>query len=171
MNPWAPHTGAPLLLRVLFLSGCVGALAGCGAPAPCDSSYFRRVLRTSQPYVGHWVVARGDSLTLPEGMGDRFQLESVILDSTTVAVGAACRLRGTLVFSVPRAETLAVTWFGEPEQAVVFGWPGELGPFGGVGVAWWGRDSLRGALLFDEQMGVRMPPGVTAEFVAGRAPD
>src|SRR5439155_832294 len=76
--------------------------------------------RFSQPYVGHWVVARGDTLTLPE-LGDRFKLTDVILDSARVAVSGTCRFKGALVFAVPRAETLAVTWYGSPEQALIYG--------------------------------------------------
>src|SRR3989442_10375120 len=51
------------------------------------TTLFRSHLRArfSQPYVGHWVVARGDTLTLPE-LGDRFKLTDVILDSGRVAV-------------------------------------------------------------------------------------
>lgn len=123
--------------------------------------------RASARYVGHWRVARGDTLTLPQ-MGDRFKLRDVVLDTTRVAVGRDCRFRGRLVFEVPRAETLAVTWFGQPEQALIFGWPAELGPFAGIGAVRLG-DSLAGAILFDERLGVRVPPGVTARFVAGRA--
>jgi hypothetical protein len=114
------------------------------------------------------VVARGDTLTLPEGMGDRFKLRGFRLDTVATVVGGACRFQGDLVFAAPRAETLAVTWFGEPEQVYIFGWPADLGPFAGIGASWWGRDSLRGAVLFDERLGVRMAPGVTAQFVAGR---
>ena len=65
-------------------------------------------------------------------------------------------------------ETLAVTWSGQAEQALIFGWPAELGPFAGIGATRVG-DSLAGAILFDERLGVRVPPGVTARFVAGRA--
>ena len=144
------------------------AIAACGSRDPCDSSTARRVRGYSRPYQGEWVVARGDTLTLPQGFGDRFRLAGLRLDSATVVLDKTCRFRGVLVFSQPRAETLAVTWFGEPEHAWVFGWPAELGPFAGVGLAFWGRDSLRGALLFDERLGVRMQPGVTAQFVAGR---
>jgi hypothetical protein len=117
-------------------------------------------------YVGRWVVAHGDTLTLPQ-MGDRFRLTDVVLDSTRIAVGRVCHFRGTLVFQVPRAETLAVTWLGQPEQALIFGWPAELGPFAGIGAVRVG-DSLAGAILFDERLGVRVRPGVTAQFWAGR---
>jgi len=72
------------------------------------------------------------------------------------------------VFQVPRAETLAVTWLGAPEQALIYGWPAELGPFGGIGAVRVG-DSLAGAILFDERLGVQVRPGVTARFIAGRA--
>jgi hypothetical protein len=92
----------------------------------------------------------------------------VVLDTTRVAVGGTCRFKGALVFAVPRAETLAVTWYGSPEQALIYGWPADLGPFAGIGASKVG-DSLAGAILFDAQLGVQVPPGVTARFVAGRA--
>src|SRR5437867_13397294 len=123
--------------------------------------------RFSQAYVGHWVVARGDTVTLPE-MGDRFELTVVILDTARIAVGRTFRFKGALVFAVPRSETLAVTWYGSPEEAVIYGWPSDLGPFAGVGASRVG-DSLVGAILFDAQLGVQVHPGVTAQFVAGRA--
>src|SRR5256714_1255850 len=43
-----------------------------------------------------------------------------------------------------------------------------LGPFAGIGAAGVG-DSLVGAILFDSRLGVRVRPGATARFVAGRA--
>src|SRR5437660_704520 len=57
---------------------------------------------------------------------------------------------------------------GSPEQALIYGWPVDLGPFAGVGASRVG-DSLVGAILFDSQLGVQVRPGVTARFVAGRA--
>src|SRR5256884_5124631 len=84
--------------------------------------------RDATRYAGHWVVARGDTLTLPQ-MGDRFKLSAVTLDTARVAVGRSCRFRGALVFQAPRAETLAVTWLGPPEQALIYRWPAGLGPF------------------------------------------
>src|SRR5207253_9098657 len=72
------------------------------------------------------------------------------------------------VFAVPRAETLAVTWYGSPEQALIYGWPADLGLFAGVGASRVG-DSLVCAILFDAQLGVQVRAGVTARFVAGRA--
>jgi hypothetical protein len=83
-------------------------------------------------------------------------------------VARECLYRGTLVFAVPRAETLAVTWFGVPERVTVFGWPADLGPFAGLNASWWGRDSLRGAILFDERFTTQARPGATAQFTAGR---
>src|SRR2546422_11537718 len=68
----------------------------------CGSSEMHLRTRFSQPYVGHWVVARGDTLTLPE-LGDRFKLTDVILDSVRVAVGGTCRFKGALVFEIGRA--------------------------------------------------------------------
>lgn len=145
-------------------------LGACGPSHPCASQTFRRLERSSLPYAAHWVVARGDTLTLPNEMGDRFRLTDIVLDTARTVVGRSCRFRGTIVFRVPRAETLAVTWLGQPEQVIIFGWPADLGPFAGIGASWWrgGRDSLKGAVLFDEQLGVRLEPGVTAQFVAGR---
>jgi len=129
---------------------------------------MRLVSRYAQHYAGHWVVARGDTLTLVQ-TGDRFKLRAVVLDTDRVAVGRACRLRGVVVFQAPRAETLAVTWVGSPEQALIYGWPADLGPFGGIGAAVSG-DSLRGAILFEQRVGVQVTPGTTARFVAGRVP-
>ena len=57
----------------------------------------------------------------------------------------------------------------QPEQAIVVGWPATHGAIAGVSLRWWGRDSLRGALLLDERLGARVRPGLTGEFVAGRA--
>jgi hypothetical protein len=145
-------------------------LAACEAPDPCRSSQMRFRARYAPRYVGHWVVARGDTLTLPDPeLGDRFKLTDIVLDTARVPVDKACHFTGKLAFQVPRAETLAVTWFGQPEQALIFGWPADLGPFAGIGAVRVG-DSLSGAILFDEKLGVRVPPGVTARFVAGRAP-
>jgi len=131
---------------------------------------MRLVRRGSQAYVGRWRVTRGDTLTLPE-MGDRFKLAEVRLDTASVPVGTDCRFRGALLFSRPRADTLAVTWAAAPDQVLIYGWPAELGPFGGIGaVLSGGGDSLRGALLFDSRLGIQVRPGVTAQFVAGRLP-
>jgi hypothetical protein len=149
--------------------GCalLAAVAACGPSNPCRSSEMHLRERYAQPYVGHWKVARGDTLTLPQ-LGDRFKLRDVVLDTGRIVVGAACHFRGSLVFSVPRAETLAVTWYGVPEQALIYGWPADLGPFAGIGATRVG-DSLVGAILFDSRLGVEVRPGVTARFVAGRA--
>ena len=113
-------------------------------------------------------MVRGDSLTLPE-LGDRFRLASLRLDTVPRAIGPACRLEGSLAFSLPRAETLAVSWIAAPDQALVYGWPVDLGPFGGLGLTLEG-DSLHGALLFDSRLGIEVRPGVTAQFVAAREP-
>jgi len=142
------------------------SVAACGPSDPCRAPAMRLVSRYSQRYVGHWAVARGDTLTLIQ-TGDRFKLREVVLDTDRVAMGQACRLRGALVFQAPRAETLAVTWVGSPEQALIYGWPTDLGPFGGIGAAVSG-DSLRGAILFEQRVGIRVTPGTTARFVAGR---
>jgi hypothetical protein len=154
-------------VRGAVLPAWLAALAACGPANPCSSSQMHLRRRFAQPYVGHWVVARGDTLTLPE-LGDRFKLTDVILDTARIAAGRTCHFKGALVFAVPRAETLAVTWYGSPEQALIYGWPADLGPFAGVGVSRVG-DSLAGAILFDERLGVQVRPGVTARFVAGRA--
>jgi hypothetical protein len=142
----------------------------CGPADPCAGYQFRRLERFSRPYAGAWVVGRGDTLTFPDSpqMSDRFRLGAVMLDTATVVVGRDCLLRGRIVFRAPRAETLAVTWFGQPEQAIVNGWPADLGPFAGLSLAWAGPDSLRGSVLFDSRLGVQVRPGVTAQFVAGR---
>ncbi len=145
-------------------------VTACGPTDPCGGYQFKRLDRFSRPYAGHWVVAHGDTLTFPDSpqMSDRFRLAAVVLDTMTVVVRRDCLLRGRIVFRVPRAETLAVTWYGQPEQAIVNGWPADLGPFAGLSLAWWGRDSLRGSVLFDSRLGVQVRPGVTAQFVAGR---
>ncbi|HMH83150.1 MAG TPA: hypothetical protein VK531_09785 [Gemmatimonadales bacterium] len=145
----------------------LAALAACGPANPCTSSQMHLHTRFAQPYVGHWVVARGDTLTLPQ-LGDRFKLGTVVLDTARVVVGRACRFKGVLMFTVPRAETLAVTWSGTPEQALIYGWPVDLGPFAGIGAVRVG-DSLAGAILFDSRLGVEVRAGVTARFIAGRA--
>lgn len=152
------------------LAALLALVAACGPPDPCSSTQFRRLERFSRPYAGHWVVARGDTLTFPDSppMSDRFRLGDIVLDTIAIVRGRDCLLRGRVTFIVPRAETLAVTWFGQPEQAIVTGWPADLGPFAGLSLAWWGRDSLRGAVLFDARLGVQVRPGVTAQFVAGR---
>jgi len=154
--------------RAALLAAAI-ASAGCGG-TPCTSYQARRTVRYSAPYVGTWVVAHGDSLTLPEEprLADRFRIANLTLDTTRVIVGRGCMLTGRLVFSVPKAETLAVRWFGQPEQAIVQGWPAELGPFAGLAVARYGPDSVRGSVLFDQRLGVQVPAGVTAQFVAGR---
>lgn len=141
----------------------------CAPSSPCRSGDARRRLaRFSDAYAGHWIVARGDSLTFPE-MGDRFRLHAVVLDTDTVSIAKQCLYRGQLMFAEPRADTLAVSWFGVPEHVTVFGWPAELGPFAGINASWWRGDSLHGAILWDERMGVQMRPGGTAQFWAGRA--
>lgn len=129
-------------------------------------------MRYSLPYAGHWTVARGDTLTLPAEpqLADRFWVGTITLDTATVVAGQACLLRGRMTFLEPRPDTLDVRWFGQPEQAIVQGWPADLGPFGGVALTRVRGDSLRGSLLFDRQMGVEVPVGVTAQFMAARAP-
>src|SRR3989441_10750368 len=101
-------------------------------------------------------------------MGDRFKLTNVVLDTARVAVGRDCHFRGTLVFQVPRAETLAVTWLGAPEQALIYGWPAELGPFAGIGAVRVG-DSLAGAILFDGRLRRRGRAGGAGRCFPGPA--
>jgi hypothetical protein len=153
------------------MCGAVLVVAACGPPNPCSGHQFDRLRRYSMPYAGDWVVARGDTLTFPDApaMSDRFRLQDITLDSATVVVGRDCVFRGRIVFRMPRAETLAVSWFGQPEQAIVSGWPADLGPFAGLSLAWAGRDSLSGTILLDSKLGVQAKPGMTARFVAGRA--
>lgn len=149
----------------------VAAAACGGAPrGPCSGYQFDRLKRYSQPYAGHWVVAYGDTLTFPDApsMSDRFRLGEIVLDTATIVVGGECVFRGRLTFRAPRADTLSVSWFGQPEQAIVSGWPVDLGPFAGVSIAWAGRDSLSGSILMDAKLGVQARPGMTARFVAGR---
>jgi len=152
------------------MCGAVLVVAACGPPNPCSGHQFDRLRRYSLPYAGHWVVARGDTMTFPTapGVSDRFRLGDITLDTATLVVGRECVFRGRIVFRTPRADTLAVTWFGQPEQAIVSGWPADLGPFAGVSLAWSGRDSLGGAILLDSKLGVQAKPGMTARFVAGR---
>ena len=127
-------------------------------------------MRFSRRYVGRWVVARGDSLTFPDApaMSDRFRIRAIDLDSSTVVIGRECVFRGNLIFREPRSDTITANWFGQPEQAIVSGWPADLGPFAGVSLTPYGTDSLRGSVLFDAKLGVRARPGLTAQFVAGR---
>lgn len=128
--------------------------------------------RFAEPYVGHWLVAYGDTLTIPDAptLADRFRVAAVVLDSARVVADGVCLHTGQLIFAVPRAETLAVRWIGDPAQAMVRGWPADLGPFGGLALSWMGRDSLRASVLFDERLGAQVPSGTTAQFVAGRGP-
>jgi hypothetical protein len=152
------------------LAGVALSIAACGPPNPCSGHQFDRLHRHSVPYAGQWIVARGDSLTFPDApaLSDRFRLSEITLDTATVVVDRDCLFHGQIVFRAPRAETLAVSWFGQPEQALVSGWPADLGPFAGLSLAWAGRDSLSGAVLLDARLGVQAQPGMTAQFVAGR---
>jgi len=164
-------------MRSAVLLALAWVSAACGPRGPCAGYQFDRMMRYSLPYAGAWKVTHGDTLTFPDApqMSDRFRIERITLDTATQVVGAGggrgqrvCLLRGAIVFSAPRAETLAVSWFGQPEQALVSGWPADLGPFAGVALADAGRDSLRGNILFDAKLGVQARPGMTAQFMAGR---
>ncbi|HKC40584.1 MAG TPA: hypothetical protein VKC15_13655, partial [Gemmatimonadales bacterium] len=77
------------------LAAAALAVAACGPPNPCAGTQFRRLERFSRPYAGHWVVARGDSLTVPDSppMSDRFRLAAVVLDSATIVSGRDCLFR------------------------------------------------------------------------------
>jgi hypothetical protein len=154
--------------RSCWLSICL-SFAACAPRSPCQTEDFHRIARYSGVYAGQWHVVRGDTLTLPDPtLGDRFKLTGITLRTDTVVVGRECLYSGTLTFTVPQAETLAVSWFGVPEHATIYGWPVNLGPFAGINLTPYGPDSVRGAILFDERLGVRATPGTTARFVAGR---
>ena len=142
----------------------------CGPRSPCSGHQFDRLKRHSLTYAGHWRVARGDTLTFPDApaVSDRFRLGDIILDTTTIVLDRECVFGGRMTFGAPKPDTLAVSWFGQPEQAIVTGWPVDLGPFAGVSLAWSGRDSLSGSILIDSKLGVQARPGMTARFVAGR---
>ena len=146
-------------------------VAACRPPHLCSGHQFDRLRRYSLPYAGRWVVARGDTMTFPTApqMSDRFRLGDITLDTATVIVARECAFRGQITFRAPRTETLTVSWFGQPEQAIVSGWPADLGPFAGVSLTLSGRDSAVGAILIDSKLGVQARPGMTARFVAGRA--
>ena len=152
----------------LFRLGLLAWLAACAPGSPCAGGRGRLARKTAARYVGRWQVVRGDTLTLPQ-MGDRFKLTALTLDTASLARDGTCRFRGRLVFDVPHPDTFAVSWVGAPDQALISGWPAELGPFGGLGVSV-AADSLRGALLFDSRLGIAVTPGVTAQFVARRVP-
>lgn len=145
-----------------------GLLAvGCAPGSPCRTTDFKNIRRYSERYVGHWTVAHGDTLTLTQ-IGDRFHLASFALDTDTAMFNTECHLSGRMIFTVP-AETLAVSWFGVPEHATIFGWPDNLGPFAGASVSFWGRDSLHGTILFDQATDIQVTQGTTAQFWAGKA--
>jgi hypothetical protein len=152
--------GAPALIAGLLA-------VGCAPGSPCRSTDFKNIRRYSERYVGRWTVAHGDTLTLAQ-MGDRFHLASFALDTDTVMFNKECHLSGRMIFTLP-AETLAVSWFGVPEHATIFGWPDNLGPFAGASVTFWGRDSLHGTVLFDQAMDIQVTQGTTAQFWAGKA--
>lgn len=157
--------------RLLLMAGVAG-LAACGGSEPCSGYQFDRLSRFSRPYAGHWMVGRGDTLTLPDapGLSDRFRLAEIVLDTATQVVGRDCIFGGRIVFARPQPDTVAVTWYGQPEQAIVNGWPAAVGggSFAGLSLAWAGPDSLRGSLLFSAELGVQVRTGVTAQFMAGR---
>ena len=157
-------------MRAVLGGAAVVVLSACGSNNPCSGHQFDRLRRYSLPYAGHWVVARGDTLTFPDApaMSDRFRLESITLDTSTIVAGRECIFRGQMIFRRP-VDTLSVSWFGQPEQAIVSGWPVDLGPFAGVSLANSGPDSVSGTILIDSKLGVQARPGMTARFVAGRS--
>ncbi|HTI05011.1 MAG TPA: hypothetical protein VL549_06820 [Gemmatimonadales bacterium] len=160
-------------MRALLVAGGVAAVvAACGPANPCKGYQFDRLRRFSLPYAGRWTVARGDTLTFPDApaMSDHFRLAEITLDTVPVAVGRDCVLRGQIVFRAPRADTIVATWFGQPEHAIVTGWPADLGPFAGLSLTASGgnADSMSGAILLDSKLGVQARPGMTARFVVGR---
>lgn len=159
-------------MRIALAAGGLALLvAACRPSNPCSGYQFDRLRRFSLPYAGHWTVVRGDTLTFPDApqMSDHFRLGDIVLDTTTIVEGRECVFRGQMVFRVPSRRTLPLTWFGQPEHAIVTGWPAELGPFAGVSLALSGPDSASGAILIDSKLGVQARPGMTARFVAGRA--
>ena len=156
--------------RIASVSGLIALLSAACASNPCSGHQFDRLKRYSRPYAGNWVVTHGDTLTFPDApqVSDRFRIGEIDLDTATTIVGRECVFRGRMVFRAPRADTVVVSWFGQPEQAIVSGWPAALGPFAGVALAWSGPDSLRGSVLFDSKLGVQARPGMTAQFMAGK---
>jgi len=159
------------MLKAACGAAALSLVLACAPSSPCRSGdKVRQLARYSKPYVGHWTIARGDTLTIPDTtMGDRFKLADIVLDTDTVSVGKECLYRGQLTFALP-AETLGVTWYGVPERVTIIGWPASLGPFAGLDASWWGHDSLHGEVLYGERLGIRVQPGATAQFWAGRAP-
>lgn len=156
-------------MRAAFAAAVVFA-AACGPRDPCSGYQFERLQRFSRPYAGRWVVTRADSLTFPDApqMSDRFRLSEIVLDTTTIVLGGECLFRGRVIFTAPRPDTVTASWFGQPEQAIVSGWPANLGPFAGLSLTPQGSDAVRGAILFDAKLGIQARPGMTAQFQAGR---
>ena len=153
-------------MAVMAVMAVVAVVAvGCAPGSPCRTTDFKNIRRYSERYVGHWAVARGDTLTLTQ-IGDRFHLASFALDTDTVMFNKECHLSGRMIFTVP-PETLAVSWFGVPERATIYGWPDNLGPFAGASVTFWGKDSLHGTILFDQATDIQVTQGTTAQFWAG----
>jgi hypothetical protein len=113
-------------------AAAVLVVAACGPPNPCSGHQFDRLRRYSLPYAGHWRVAHGDTLTFPDApaMSDRFRLSDITLDTATIVIDRECIFRGQIVFSAPRAETLAVNWFGQPDRRSSAAGP-PTGPFAG----------------------------------------
>ena len=60
-------------MRLAALALMALATAACGPRNVCSGHQFDRLSRYSLPYAGHWVVARGDTLTFPDApaMSDR----------------------------------------------------------------------------------------------------
>ena len=85
------------------MCGVLLVVAACGPPKPCSGHQFDRLRRYSLPYAGHWVVARGDTLTFPAAprMSDRFRLGDIVLDTVTVVAGRESPCAGSANRSRP----------------------------------------------------------------------
>src|SRR5260370_37228395 len=142
---------------MIILWCVVLALGACSPSSPCSGHQFQRLRRYSLPSAGHWVVARGDTVTFPDApqMGDRYKLSDIVLDTTTVVVGRECVFRGKIMFRAPRADTVSASSFGQPEQAIVTGWPARLRPCCALALAWasYCPDSRSVPLLFEANLG------------------
>src|SRR5438445_10796265 len=82
------------------------ALTACRPGSPCSGHQFDRLRRYSLPYAGHWVIARGDTVTFPDAphVGDRFKLSDIVLDTATVVMGRERVFRGALMSRAARAD-------------------------------------------------------------------
>src|ERR1041384_6190246 len=101
------------------MCGVLFVVAACGPPNPCSGHQFDRQRRYSLPYAGHWVVARGDTLTFPDapGMTARFRPPAPPPAPPGLTAAGGCLFGGIFFFRAPRADPVAATWLGQPEQA------------------------------------------------------